>query len=146
MAPCNIIIIKCYDGTPLPHINNHRTQFKIHSTHFLHSYHPHYTQIHSRLSLLKTNYMHKKVKGCLEFCLFFEFSIYTHPPKVFIHTKTKMGEWKKELIWVRMTRTNLKPIPIPNLKGTKGSPQFAIILMVQKYNKNFRCQSLSPEM
>ena len=49
MIPCNIIIIQCYDGTPLPHMNNHWNQFKIHNTHFLHSYHPHYTQLHSRL-------------------------------------------------------------------------------------------------
>ena len=109
MIPCNIIITKCHDGTPLPHINNHGAQFKIHNTHFLHSYHLHYTQVHNRLWLLKTNSMHKKVKGCLKFCLFFNLA-YT-PPKVFIHTKTKRGEWKRELIWARMTRINLKPIP-----------------------------------
>ena len=40
MAPCNIIIIiKCYDGTSLPHIKNHGTQFKTHNTHFLHTIH-----------------------------------------------------------------------------------------------------------
>ena len=49
MIPCTIIITKCYDGTPLPHTNKHGTQFKIYNTHFLHSYHPHYTQVHSRL-------------------------------------------------------------------------------------------------
>ena len=57
--------------------------------------------------------MHKKgLKVFTIFVLFFKFSIYTHPPKVFIYTKTKMGEWKKELICARMTRTNLKPISI----------------------------------
>ena len=49
MVPCNIIIIKCYDGTALPHINNHGTQFKIQNTYFFHSYYPHHTQVHSRL-------------------------------------------------------------------------------------------------
>ena len=49
MIPGNIIIMKHYEGTPLSHINKHRIQFKIHNTHFLHSYHPNYTQVHSRL-------------------------------------------------------------------------------------------------
>ena len=55
--------------------------------------------------------MHKKVKGYLKFYLFFNLANTPPPPKVFIQTKTKMGEWKRELIWAMMTRINLKPTP-----------------------------------
>ena len=63
------------------------------------------------------------------------------PPKVFIHPNPKMGEWKKEIILARLTRLNLKPKTYCNCinqKGSKGSPQFAIILKIYKFHNKFQ--------
>ena len=54
LIPC-YIIDRYWKGIPPPHINKHGTLFKMHNTYFLHSYHPHSTQVPSRLQLLKTN-------------------------------------------------------------------------------------------
>ena len=73
--------------------------------------------------------MYKRVKGPLKFWIKFwiwnKFAIHTHPPKVFIHSNPKMGEWKKEIILAKMTRTNLKPktyFNYINQNGPKGKP------------------------
>ena len=119
MTPCNIIIIIRHEGTPLHHITNHETQLKIHNTYsFICTIHTTIRYL-ADFSCLKPIHMYKRVKGHLKFwikfwiCIkFWIFNIHTHPPKVFIHSNPKMGEWKKGIILTKMTRTNLKPIAI----------------------------------
>ena len=92
-----------YKGIPLYHIIKHDTPFKIHNTHaFIYTNHT-ITRYLEDFSNLHPIQMYKKVKGhfkilgqILDFGLNFEFSIYTHPPKVFIYPKSKMGKWKRE--------------------------------------------------
>ena len=93
----------------------HNLKYTTH-THFIHTINTtlRYIDIGKQtLATLKPILCIKGLEGICKFYLFFffEFSIYTHPTKFFIHTKTKKGERKRELIWARMARNNLKPIP-----------------------------------
>ena len=99
MTPCNIIIIIRHEVTPLNHITNHETQFKIHNTYaFIYTHHTIIRYL-ADFSYLKPIHLYKRIKGHLKFWIKFGiFNIHTHPPKVFIHPNPKMGEWKKGII------------------------------------------------
>ena len=115
-------------GIPLYHIIKHDTPFKIHNTHaFIYTNHT-ITRYLEDFSNLHPIQMYKKVKGhfkilgqILDFGLNFEFSIYTHPPKVFIYPKSKMGKWKKGNNFGKMTRLILIPKILFQLSKPKGT-------------------------
>ena len=101
---------------------------KIHNTHaFIYANHT-ITRYLEDFSNLKPILMYQiGLKGILKFWikfwifgLNFEFGIYTHPPKVFIYSKSKMGKWKREIILAKMARLILIPKILLQFTKPKG--------------------------